>query len=102
MVAWIVASVLPLPLKPLLRDEESQTRSRSKAERDLEKAIVSIDEARYENARWWRNINRIMAVLGLLVIGAMVSCDVRSPSESAVLSDISQIALAVVAVRVRG
>lgn len=57
----------------MLREEQSQTRIRSKAERDLEKTIISIDEARYENARWWRNINRIMSVLGLLVIGAIVS-----------------------------
>lgn len=61
---------------PVLREEDSPMRGRSKAERDLEKAIISVDEARYENARWWRNINRIMSVLGLLVIGAIVSCGV--------------------------
>ncbi|SLM35743.1 hypothetical protein LPUS_05103 [Lasallia pustulata] len=72
-LAWIVASVLPLPPKPMLREEQPQTRTRSKAERDLEKAMLSLDEARYENARWWRNINRIMSVLGLFVIGAVIA-----------------------------
>ena len=58
---------------PMLREEDTVARSRSKAEQDLEKAIITADEARHENARWWRNVNRIMSVLGLLVIGAVVS-----------------------------
>ncbi|KAI9826238.1 MAG: hypothetical protein M1819_007405 [Sarea resinae] len=46
--------------------------------RDVEKAIprtaeATAEEARYQNARWWRNLNRIMSCVGVLVIGAVVS-----------------------------
>ena len=42
-------------------------------EHDLEKTLGPIDQARYENARWWRNINRIMSVVGVGIIVAIVS-----------------------------
>lgn len=31
-----------------------------------------VDEARYENARWWRNLNRLMCIIGVLIIAAIV------------------------------
>ena len=31
--------------------------------------------ARYENARWWRNLNRGMSVLGVILLAAIVSID---------------------------
>lgn len=41
---------------------------------DLEKyATAPMQEARYENARWWRNINRLMAVVGMIIIVCVVS-----------------------------
>ena len=40
---------------------------------DLEKTLCMIDEARYENARWWRNLNRLMCIVGALIIAAIVS-----------------------------
>ncbi|KAL8734491.1 MAG: hypothetical protein Q9166_001391 [cf. Caloplaca sp. 2 TL-2023] len=43
------------------------------ATHDLEKTLGMIDEARYENARWWRNLNRLMCIVGALVIAAIVS-----------------------------
>jgi adenylylsulfate kinase-like enzyme len=42
-------------------------------ERDLEKTLGPADQARYENARWWRILNRYMAVIGIGVIIAVVS-----------------------------
>lgn len=39
---------------------------------DLEKQLGAVDEARYENARWWRNINRVMSGFGVLIIVAIV------------------------------
>ena len=69
-LAWIVAALLPLPPKPASID---LYQSGKNARRDLEKRVLSVDEARYENARWWRNINRTLAIVGLLVIGAIVS-----------------------------
>ena len=68
-LAWIVAALLPLPPKPA---SSAANRSGESARRDLEKRVPSMDGARYENARWWRNINRTLAIVGLLVIGAIV------------------------------
>ncbi|KAL8668449.1 MAG: hypothetical protein Q9168_006919 [Polycauliona sp. 1 TL-2023] len=56
--------------------------SKADAAPDSEKAFCMIDEARYENARWWRNLNRLMCIVGVLIIIAII-------------------ALAVVAVRMR-
>lgn len=39
---------------------------------DLEKQLGVVDEARYENARWWRNINRVMSGVGVLIIVAII------------------------------
>jgi len=33
---------------------------------------VSLDERRWQKAKWWRTVNRIMSILGLLIIGAVV------------------------------
>jgi hypothetical protein len=66
--AWIVAAWLPLPQKP--RDSLLVTPG---FEQDLEKAFTGTDVARYENARWWRNINRIMSPVGWLIIIAVVA-----------------------------
>ena len=64
--AWFIASFLPLPS----RTPWPETTLIGK---DLEKQLGPIDEARYENARWWRNINRILSVVGILLIAAIVS-----------------------------
>lgn len=40
---------------------------------DVEKQLGVVDEARYENARWWRNINRIMSGFGVLIIVAVIA-----------------------------
>ncbi|KAL8694531.1 MAG: hypothetical protein Q9218_000862 [Villophora microphyllina] len=76
-LAWFIASVLPLPRKPMVDTKES-----AMLPHDLEKSLDMADEARYENARWWRNLNRLMCIVGVLIIAAII-------------------ALAVVAVRMR-
>ena len=40
---------------------------------DLEQQLGAVDEARYENARWWRNINRIMSGFGVLIVVAIIT-----------------------------
>lgn len=40
---------------------------------DLENRLAPMDEAQYENARWWRQLNRIMMIVGALIIAAIVS-----------------------------
>lgn len=32
-----------------------------------------LDESQYHSARWWRQVNRFMSILGLLIIGAVVA-----------------------------
>jgi hypothetical protein len=78
--AWFIASVLPLPPQPRLSSKEPEKRlSRLEIERDLEKALGVAGGARYENARWWRNLNRGMSVLGVLILAAIVSAPRKLP-----------------------
>jgi len=72
----MIAALLPLPPHPRLemleRGDDSQSRlGRAKAEFRYTTRIV--DETRYESARWWRNLNRFMSIIGLLIIGAIVA-----------------------------
>ena len=71
---WFIASFLPLPPRPnipSLKGKDSP--GRTQIIEDFEKHLGPIDEARYENARWWRNINRIMSLFGIVIVVAVVS-----------------------------
>lgn len=84
-VAWWIAGVLPLPNRPRIQGPEMRESgvgewSGSVVERDggtrLDQAIdlFNVEEVRrYQEARWWRALNRVMSILGLLVVGAVVS-----------------------------
>ncbi len=61
--------------------EPEKRLSRLEIERDLEKALGVSGEARYENARWWRNLNRAMSVLGVVILAAIVSAPRKTPFE---------------------
>lgn len=37
-------------------------------ENDYSRQFGPLDEARFESARWWRNLNRYMSVVGLIII----------------------------------
>ena len=57
-------------------DDEKDFQSRrpqSQLAENFARQCDPIDEARYENARWWRNLNRVMSVIGALLIAAIVS-----------------------------
>ena len=71
--AWFVASFLPLPPRPAVSSVKGKEAvRRTQFDRDLEKQLDPIDEACYENARWWRNINRVLSAFGILIIIAIV------------------------------
>ena len=71
---WFIASFLPLPPRPDIRSVKGKDNPmRTQVVEDLEKQLGPIDEARYENARWWRNINRIMSLVGIVIVVAVVS-----------------------------
>ena len=72
LIAWFVASFLRLPPKPELDMEEVGPQ----LEFALQVRLFDISRRRYENARWWRNLNRWMTPLGLVIITIIVSCRV--------------------------
>ena len=76
LLAWFAAAFLPLPPKPSI-DEKGKgpehRRSMTSIGQDLENRLAPMDEAKYENARWWRNLNRLMIPVGIFVIAAIVS-----------------------------
>lgn len=71
--AWFTAAFLPLPSKPAITNAKGKDIPRqTQMLEDLEKQLGVVDEARYENARWWRNINRVMSGVGVLIIVAII------------------------------
>jgi hypothetical protein len=80
--AWMIGAVLPLPKpSPLAMVERYSSISdlgvRSR-EHELDRHIETVDELRYENATWWRTLNRFMSIVGLLIIGAVVGLAVAA------------------------
>lgn len=62
----MIAAFLPLPPKPGMWQQDA-------LDRTLQMRIYDIEERRYENSRWWRNLNRFMIPLGIVVIVLVVS-----------------------------
>lgn len=71
----MVAALLPLPPYPepeMAEAENSQSRF-GPAGPSYRYHEYLVAESRYASARWWRNLNRGMSVVGLLIIGAVVA-----------------------------
>src|SRR5580700_2699752 len=100
----MIASFLPLPPSPTFFASE---RCQSQSNLDTLPNTNSMDhrfgptiEARYESAKWWRNLNRGMSIVGVFIIVTIV----RHPHYfGLVLIDrvFTQIALAIVGVKQR-
>ena len=58
---------------PVIESAKGKESNRTSVMEDLEKQAIPLQEARYENARWWRNINRMMAFVGIIVLVCVVS-----------------------------
>ncbi|KAI2630606.1 hypothetical protein GGR54DRAFT_161697 [Hypoxylon sp. NC1633] len=75
--AWMIAAFLPLPPKPMLamdeRDRSTTEFHASEHRKSSYRGHVLVDDSRYQSARWWRNINRFMAIAGLLILGAVAA-----------------------------
>lgn len=67
-LAWLVAALLPLPRKPNL-DLEANMPSSDIA---LHARVYDLEQRRYDNARWWRNLNRWMIPVGFIIIAVVV------------------------------
>ncbi|OAA57865.1 serine-rich protein [Niveomyces insectorum RCEF 264] len=70
--SWMVASFLPLPLDPQ-RAMEKRAEGEYGVPAALKQRLAQVDEMRYQSARWWRTLNRVMSVFGLLILGAVVA-----------------------------
>ncbi|KAI1826168.1 hypothetical protein F4861DRAFT_117403 [Xylaria intraflava] len=77
--AWMTAAFLPLPPKPRLDMEElghSTTQLQIPEDARPEPVhprVVAADDSRYQSARWWRNVNRFMSIIGFLILGAIIA-----------------------------
>lgn len=69
--AWMIASLLPLPSNPELALEP--TPSQLDVERQFTSQLGPLDDRSYQKAMWWRNLNRVMAGVGTLLVGVIVS-----------------------------
>ncbi|KXT05994.1 hypothetical protein AC578_367 [Pseudocercospora eumusae] len=78
---WMLGAVLPLPKQPASSgDLEKQIAG---SQDDVQAAMMAHEagdaerrwreERKYLKAKWWRMLNRIMSVVGLLVIGAVIA-----------------------------
>lgn len=68
----MIGAVLPLPARPTLPMVE-RNNSDSQLNLPEDTRLNFLDEPRYQSTRWWRNLNRCMSVVGLLIIGAIVA-----------------------------
>lgn len=66
-LAWFIAAFLPLPPPPTL-DEELVV-----AQPGAEYRIEEYERKRYQSARWWRNVNRVMVPVGTAIIAIIVT-----------------------------
>ncbi|KAF2203290.1 hypothetical protein GQ43DRAFT_429991 [Delitschia confertaspora ATCC 74209] len=68
--SWMIASFLPLPQDPSLAQE---TPSQLDLERQYDEAIGPVDDRSYLKAKWWRNVNRIMSVVGTILLAVIIA-----------------------------
>jgi hypothetical protein len=75
----MIAALLPLPHNPRLdiQDlEKGKTRNHIPEDSEPEpfyRRVAPVDDSRYQSARWWRNLNRYMSIIGLLILGAVAA-----------------------------
>ncbi|USW49849.1 hypothetical protein Slin15195_G031680 [Septoria linicola] len=80
---WMLGAVLPLPKKPLSDGDLEKGHALPGSEEDVENAMMRHeagdaeqrwrDDRIYRKAKWWRMLNRVMSVIGLLIIGAVIA-----------------------------
>lgn len=66
----MIAAFLPLPPNPKLEMAEVDY---SQSQHDFTRHNALADEIRYQSAKWWRTLNRGMAVIGVLVVAAIIT-----------------------------
>ena len=72
--SWFLASFLPLPERAHIpMREEGEMRSRRELMIEMNAFWSPMDEKRLQSARWWRILNRIFSVAGVLILVLVVS-----------------------------
>ncbi|OAA46652.1 hypothetical protein BBO_03207 [Beauveria brongniartii RCEF 3172] len=71
-IAWMIAAFIPLPTNRHLEEKNLQSTSHIDLAEDegASPSQLAKEIALYNRAKWWRDLNRAMAVIGLLIIGA--------------------------------
>jgi hypothetical protein len=73
-LSWFVAAFcLPLPPKPNLDTGQVSRIPTPNVEAKMQQKMDIEDDIRFENARWWRGLNRGMCVVGLVVIVLVIT-----------------------------
>ena len=72
-ISWFISAFLPLPPKPPLDAEHVGKIPSPNIEAQLQKSFDIAADIRYENARWWRGLNRFMCVVGVVVIAVVIT-----------------------------
>jgi hypothetical protein len=68
-ISWFVtAFALPLPRKPSLDMEQVSRIPTPNIAARLQQNMDIDADMRYENARWWRGLNRIMTIVGVVIM----------------------------------
>jgi len=72
----MTAAFLPLPADPQ-KSSKMVERDQQGGEYGIPEAykrqLAAAEELRFQNAKWWRNLNRCMSVVGLLLLGAVAA-----------------------------
>lgn len=73
-ISWVIAAFLPIPPRPEFPDmtEQDARKSRLDILEEMNQIWSPIDEKRYQNARWWRILNRTFSVVGIVVMTLIV------------------------------
>ncbi|KAI9762313.1 MAG: hypothetical protein M4579_000461 [Chaenotheca gracillima] len=69
--AWMAAALVPLTPPPHYLGKAKQAADPEVAAKL--NSTQAVENSQYENARWWRSLNRVMSVIGLFVIGAIIT-----------------------------
>jgi hypothetical protein len=73
----MIAAFLPLPSDP--QSEKGKSLHGNPSDEFIampaafKRHVQQVEEMRYQSAKWWRTLNRFMAFIGLLLLGAIAA-----------------------------
>ncbi|KAH6893603.1 hypothetical protein B0T10DRAFT_278046 [Thelonectria olida] len=72
--AWMIAAMIPISMGPLIHDtEQGHSTSNEDLRQTRNNKTQLMNEDMYRSAIWWRNVNRGMSFIGLVVLGAVIA-----------------------------